>query len=251
VTATHVGYIPPPSAGDILLAVGAYGWLRLTLPDGRVLEGEKLWREAVESADPDERSAIWQALHDADTPDRTAVRSAGADVEAEEFKDPDRPVLVPSARAVRLISDEAEAFEEPLEDPDDDWLRSAIEHSTVDRLIASLPEEPLPGQQRLVLHAVEVARWHLALPPRLVFRWRAAGRDSGICGGATVRQGKEIAVYLNADAMPGDLVRTTYHELQHVADFASARGRAFGRVELEKRAVAFAAEMMMRNPACS
>lgn len=235
---TTCGYIPAPSAGDILLAVEAYAWLRVTLADGRVLEGETLWREAVASADWNERTAIWKALQETDTPAPASVRAAGADDDPEVIEDP---------TAERLIT-EAYDFEEP-EDPNDDWIRSAIKHSTADRLIASLPVEPLPGQHRLVLRAVEAARRHLALPPRLVFRWRAAGRDRGICGGCTDSRGKEIVVYLNADAFPADLVQTTFHELQHVADFASARGRALPRLEHEKRALAFAADMMVRSPA--
>ena len=55
-------YIPPPTRGDVLLAVGALGFPRVALADGRVLHGERSWRTAVGAASIEERLRIWQAL---------------------------------------------------------------------------------------------------------------------------------------------------------------------------------------------
>ena len=57
-------HIPPPSAGDLHLALEALRWPAVRLSSGALLEGEEAWREAIAAAEPLERYVLWQVLAD-------------------------------------------------------------------------------------------------------------------------------------------------------------------------------------------
>ncbi len=57
--------VPPPSAGDILIAV-AGKWPSLHGRDFGIEPTETSWRAVVESATPELRLTIWEALQRAD-----------------------------------------------------------------------------------------------------------------------------------------------------------------------------------------
>jgi hypothetical protein len=59
----------PPSAGDIEIALAAYGWPAVALRDGTVLAGEETWRLALEDADDAGRWRLWRALRGEDDAD--------------------------------------------------------------------------------------------------------------------------------------------------------------------------------------
>ena len=130
----------------------------------------------------------------------------------------------------------------------DEELASAIAHSTAPRLMASPPTEPLPGQLRLAKRALDRAQARISLPRYIPLHWRSAAPD--VCGGSCVLREDEnsIGIYLNAEVMPLDLVRTVYHELQHVADYHAGTWRRLSRVEMERRAIRFADVMMDTVP---
>jgi hypothetical protein len=67
------GHIPPPSAGDVLLALSALDWPAVMLAHGRSIEGEDSWRAAVEAADGPGRMQLWQALSDEGPALRAAI----------------------------------------------------------------------------------------------------------------------------------------------------------------------------------
>ena len=114
-------------------------------------------------------------------------------------------------------------------------------YPTAAELIASVPAEPLEAQVRIVEQCVRRARnAGLRLPTKVDVRWRE-GRP-GISAGAVKHGPAGTVVYLSVAAMPWDLERTTYHELQHCSDFTS--GARLTRAEMERRADDFAGSMM-------
>jgi hypothetical protein len=54
--------VPPGwSAGDLRIAAASLGWPPVVV-GGRLIAGERVWRQALESADEDEREVLHQAL---------------------------------------------------------------------------------------------------------------------------------------------------------------------------------------------
>jgi hypothetical protein len=130
--------------------------------------------------------------------------------------------------------------EEPYpEEPYPGFYERAAAYSTTPRLIAAPPLAPLPGQETIFRQAVYVAGLlGLSLPRTVRARWRAGRREWA--NGATERTAAgEVRVYLNANAYPDDLVRTCFHELQHVSDFHTGIHRQISRADMERRADAF------------
>ncbi len=56
----------------------------------------------------------------------------------------------------------------------------------------------------------------------------------------------DITVAMNADITPDELLWTSFHELQHVADLTDAALARLSRDQHEMRAIRFAARMMAR-----
>lgn len=128
-----------------------------------------------------------------------------------------------------------------------DTLARAIANGTGDRLIASRSLAPVVGQVRIVRECVAAARAAgLELPATIDVQWRDGPTD--VCNGCVRfhRASGRINVYLNANQAPHVLRETTYHELQHVADFQSGEWDSFTAVEREERAIGFANAMLRR-----
>jgi hypothetical protein len=106
------------------------------------------------------------------------------------------------------------------------------------------PLAPLPAQERLIQACVDRARRAGLVIPAGVRFHTVSGRGRLIHPGETHHDPATgaITVYLDVEAWPADLERTTLHELQHVAD--AGAGRRFDRVEWEIRAVEFVARML-------
>jgi hypothetical protein len=131
---------------------------------------------------------------------------------------------------------------EPFEPGDDAIAAACSAPSTAPKLIACRAAMPLPAQESLVATAVALARdAGLQLPDDLRIVWKDGRPD--ICAGACeCDRAGSVTVYLSVNAWPHDLRRTTFHELQHVDDVVT--GRQLSRLEMERRAEAFAVRMM-------
>lgn len=128
-----------------------------------------------------------------------------------------------------------------------DLLADAIAHSTGHRLVATAGIEPLPAQERILRDAVSRARGGgLFLPHRLYVTWKDVPRGAVICDGSTWHLAAGVVrVYLNGNLHPHRLQEVIFHELKHASDFAL--GLQVTRLELEERAVQYAAQMMSWN----
>lgn len=125
-----------------------------------------------------------------------------------------------------------------------DQLSAAIAHPTGHRLVGCAAIDPLPAQDRILRDAIGRARAAgLWLPRRLYVTWKDVPKDSLICDGSTWHLAAGVVrIYLNGNLGPERLREVVYHELQHVSDFV--QGFQHTRLELEERAIQFAARMM-------
>lgn len=107
-----------------------------------------------------------------------------------------------------------------------------------DVTVRRVAAEPLPAQRRIVDDAIHQARaTGLRLPVfAVVFVAGEGGRATDFGDG-------RYQIELGVDVPPERLRETCYHELQHLADYASGESRGLTRVILERRAVAFATRM--------
>lgn len=128
----------------------------------------------------------------------------------------------------------------------DDVLESAITAGTADRTGDRLrncrPAVPLPRQAQIVDEVLRAARRAgLSLPPTMRIEWRE-GREDITSGCVITDTGGAITMYLTVNISPDALREVAFHETMHVHDAASGTSRT--RLELERRAIAFAARMM-------
>lgn len=122
-------------------------------------------------------------------------------------------------------------------------IDAALAHPTGHRLIACSPCEPLPAQERIYRDAVAKARAAGLWIPRLSVEWRLVPRDAYITDGLTWHLAAGVVrIWLNANVSPERLRELCFHELKHASDFA--QGFQGSRLELEERAIVFAARMM-------
>jgi hypothetical protein len=124
----------------------------------------------------------------------------------------------------------------------DGMYQRAIDNLSGFELMRCPPLAPLPAQIEIVRSTV---RWATSrgcrLPARLPVYWVAA--RPGVARGCFAKtQAGEYSLYLDGNMLPRDLRFVIAHELQHVHDYRS--GRTFTRVELEKRADAFARQCL-------
>ncbi len=84
----------------------------------------------------------------------------------------------------------------------------------------------------------------LVLPRRIVVGWRDRPRDSVITDGVTVYDAGtgETRIVLDANLFPDKLREVMFHELKHASD--RTLNFRLTRLELEERALLFAAQMM-------
>lgn len=126
----------------------------------------------------------------------------------------------------------------------DEVIEASIRRSTADALIRCPRAVPLPRQQAIVTATIRDAeRSGLQLPP-FAIAWREGRR--GIAIGAVELASGQFTMYLSVNVDPDQLRSTTFHETRHLHDLDS--GIAFNRVELERRAIGFAARMAEGRP---
>lgn len=119
----------------------------------------------------------------------------------------------------------------------DQVLATPLERS----LATCRPARPLPAQRRIVADAIAMAGRHGLTAAAFQLRW--VHGPNGLQHGETRRgAGRSLEVFLSVDVSPRDLLLTTLHELQHVADVSA--GLRLSRLELERRAVAFVGRCM-------
>jgi hypothetical protein len=122
----------------------------------------------------------------------------------------------------------------------------ALAREVAEALTQCPPLKPLARQRWILTQAIAWARQCGCMLPRFTVHWRS-GRPE-ISGGCVVSQPGHRGPYqlfLNANADPADLRRTAAHELKHLSDFAS--GHTYSRLELERRAEAFASRVGLEN----
>ena len=160
--------------------------------------------------------------------------------------------IVPATRAAEF-DDDARADDEghdPWQADDtlfsDDMLSAAIAAGTGKQLMLCPPAVPLPRQAEIVTEAIAAARAAgLALPPTIAIAWREGRANMSGCAVRDASSGACTIVF-NVNVWPDTLQALAFHELQHLDDFCA--GRALSRLDLEKRAIGFAAKMMRGWP---
>jgi hypothetical protein len=211
--------------------VAAVGWPPVTGDDGRRVAGRRDWIELLRNGT---RTQVVRALRKVlamHTHEGRHTISAWAHVGAARVE----PARVSARHSERDVTDTFWDFDR------DEESAAIAKYTTAGELIASVPAIPLPAQVRIVEQCVRNARHAgLRLPTKILVRWRE-GRH-GIAAGAVGHGAAGTVVYLSVNATPSDLRHTTYHELQHVADFTS--GARLTRAEMEARSTEFAGSMM-------
>ena len=115
------------------------------------------------------------------------------------------------------------------------------------RLVDCPPAQPFAPHARLFRAAVTHAvRLGLPLPAAGVeVSWTHGGAQAFHRGETLLYSDGRIVVVMNADLRwPSDVVAVALHELQHVADYSDPALRGLDPVELERRAMAFAARAL-------
>lgn len=127
-----------------------------------------------------------------------------------------------------------------IEDPEDNPTLSYVPKPQ-DRADQRPLAEPLPGQVRLIKEAIAEARAAgLRLPAAIHLRFV---QGSGGSAKSRLADGT-YRIALGVDAWPGDLLRTTYHELQHISDYFTRVADDLTYAQREQRACRFASSML-------
>ena len=123
----------------------------------------------------------------------------------------------------------------------DEFLRGSIAASAHERLWTYPAARPLPAQRNIVDAAIRSARrYGLRLPATVAVRWVSAPGQT--YGQTRCSADGSIEVTLNVDVMPAELERVALHELKHCSDLYARL--LVDDVELEQRAIAFAAHVL-------
>jgi hypothetical protein len=102
--------------------------------------------------------------------------------------------------------------------------------------------EPTAEQRTLIERAIADARAALPLPSRMTVHCRRRRADPGVIPpGETWR---DATIHVAIDRPTSAVLETLFHECQHLSDFHVGLADRLGRVEFERRAIAFAARMM-------
>lgn len=141
-------------------------------------------------------------------------------------------------RLLAAISSQQHAAE-PHEWTIDRVLDDVLAHVPADTADTRTPAEPLPAQRAIVERAIAVGReLGLCLPEHFDVRYVVG------LGGCCRQAGEHFEIWIGVDAGPDALRLTALHEAKHLADYFDPTLRHLSHVELERRAIEFAADAM-------